>query len=528
MEALTKFLRSKRKSAYCTAKGTIKLSKQEKGKIKRFKGNQSVGVFINRREMTTTYVSKTLPVGIGVSSEEKSLGEKSPGEVEKQEEMDRKFIQKQRRRIDRLERQVRVEEVEDLWGEERVGSSSSSGGDQKLSRKTSRPNGVVVNLMGENGGGVEFGLSRSDIWSAVHFYRDVVRRPRLVRSEVEGLLRKLVAVKVQVPLGLELATEVYGVYSWPENLRGVFGASRGIWRVVVHGSSLGVVDESGTFPSRKINLVVGSQKERVLIRVAYISPDEKQVAILTVGEGIVLVRVEWILGLGEVEVDLEVEKSVRLFMGKTFRRGAWHGKSVYFAAILHGQVVIVNTKKGRGIVFYKGVQKIQQVEFHPVRSLLVLVGPANIFFHDISTQKRETKQTINHISGANTVGLGWEAGILYVGTGTRQVQVFGLDSNGKTQFIRAVHVPGIPRSILVHRKDGYAAVLDRTPSVLVYGNPRSSKGMNPRERAGAIHRYEEAYRAGYFHAYRPMGQLAAANKLFTMHAKVPKVGLELG
>ncbi|KAI5172825.1 hypothetical protein NEFER03_1841 [Nematocida sp. LUAm3] len=503
MEQLRKFLRVKRKSEYHTDIGRIKLSKRDKTKISNFKRNKSISPFLLERENSTRYVcdTRTAPLDVPRSHKE------TEDALEIEKKMNEAFLTRYRRRRKRIDSQIRVEDVEDLW-EHREGESE---GDRKLSRKTTRPS------FSDAYTDASFHMKREDIWRSVHFYRESVRRPRVYTSEIQRIEKKIEPVSVKVPPYMEVPTKAFTTTKYKENIRDILSLQNGIWQIAVHSSSLSIRDAEGYMPNRTIRLK--DKEEDVLIRVAYLSPDEEKIAVLTFDKGIVIVAVDDLLNTTEQETDREIDTlDSRVFPDKTFRKGAWHSKSVYFSAIVHGQVIIFNSKKKRGMVFYKGIQNIQQVEFHPTQNILIMVAPSNIFFHGISTQKRETKNTINHISSANTVSLSFAHGLLYVGTGLSQIQVFSLDNECKTEFIRVIYTRGIPRKVNMHETYGYASVFDRTPTILVYAN-RGRKDLPPRERAGAIHKYEDTYRSGLFHKKRPLGLFSLSNSLLMLHSE---------
>ncbi|OAG29619.1 hypothetical protein NEDG_00752 [Nematocida displodere] len=509
MEALKKFLRVKRKSEYLTDKGRIKLTKKDKTKITRFKNNKAIGFFQVQRENSTSFVCQLREDPLP------SLPSKPEVRNKKTEHREEAFIQKQKRKRRVLDAQPKVEDLEDLW-ENREGESEQA--DRKLSRKTLRPSFADAYDPGQ--GLSHLATTREDIWKHVHFYRETIRRPRIYASEIDALNKKLAPVKVKVPADLELPTETYMSLKYKENIRDVFMLSKGIYYVCVHSSSISIRDSDLHLPTRTIRLVSSVDSQDVLIRTLSISPDETKMAIITYGYGLVLLNASELVDSPELTRTLDVDSGqghTRLFPGKTFRKGAWHPKNVYFAAILHGQVAIMNVKKEKGMIFYKGDQKIQQVDFHPTKNLIILTAPSNIFFYTISTKKRLTKQTINHISGANVAALSFKLGLLYVGTGSSQVQLFSLGSDYMATFVRAIYAKDVPRKILLHERYGYAAVFDKSPTFIVYNNVHVPNAL-PKERAGAIHKYSTSYRSGTFHHHRPLGMFSQSNALSLLSA----------
>ncbi|KAH9386780.1 uncharacterized protein NEMAJ01_1676 [Nematocida major] len=504
MDALQKFLRVKRKSEYLTDKGRLKITKKDKTKIEKFKSNRPVGHFVIERPNSTAFVCDTReePLVNKVSQEENAA------HVRRQELALDVFLEKQRKKREIRAQRERVQDEEDIWAGREEQSETI---DRKLSRKTERPkqSDAYDDLD-------ELWTSREGIWRNVHFYRDVVRRPRVYASELQGLRKKLAPVKVKVPADMEIPVREYTETAYGENVRDVIAVARGMYYLVVHSSSLSFKDADGYLPERVVKFVSGETD--VLVRAAYLSPDEKKVVVLTFGHGILVLDVESaFLACTESESTWDVQSMEgRLFPEKTFRRGAWHPAGVYFAAILHGKVVILNTKKNKAVVFYKGSQNIQQVEFHPTKSIIIMMGPSNIFFFGLNTKRKDTKKTIYHLSAANTLAVSMETETMFVGTATSQVQIFRISKVFEAAFIRSIYTRDTPRRIVLHGRYGYAAVFDRSPTFLVYGNG-ARDDLLPAERVGAIHKYAETYRAGTFHREYPKALFGIGNRVATLH-----------
>jgi len=516
MEELNKFLRVKRKSEYKTAIGRIKLTKKDKSKIKRFKNNRSVSEFKIERNFSTEFVCATREEPLELESAEVNKI-RTPNEEKKRKVLEEKFLKKQRRRRKAIESQKRVENVEDLW-EGREGESERDDG--KLSRKTPKPteaDGYTAEVQ-------NLATNREDIWRNVHFYRECVRRPRMARQELKMLAKKLEPPKIRVPEGMEIPTVEYSSTSYKENIRDVMRVACGTYYLAVHSSSISLEEREGYVAVRRMRIVSGDAE--VLIRGASVSPNEKTVAVVTYEKGIVFFEMEKILSSTKEEILLDIEKEgefLRIFGDRTFRKGAWHCKSVYFAAILHGQVVVVNTKKRKGTVFYKGDQKIQHVEFHPSRPLLLLASPSSVYFYSLVSMRRVTKYTVNGLSAANVVSISHGHGLVYVGTGTSQIHAYSMDKEFKTEFIRAVHVKEVPRKLAFHEKYGYVCCFNRMISVIVYAN-RNGAEIPPEERAGAIHKYDKCYRSGVFHEEYPSGVFCSENMTSLLYPKYKAEG----
>ncbi|KAI5190717.1 hypothetical protein NEMIN01_1182 [Nematocida minor] len=534
MDILSKFLRVKRKSEYLTDKGRIKITKKDKRLINKFKSNRSVSPFVIERPNSTSYVCDTRhePLVSAVTHEP------TPDQIRREKEAEKVFLEKQKRKQKKRENREIVEDVEDLW-EGREQKSEQM--DRKLSRKTERPKQTDAYDSAE----MALRTTREGIWKNIHFYRDVVRRPRVYSSELDRLNKKLLPVKVKVPADTEVPTKEYTDIPYKENIRDVIVMSDGIYYIVVHSSSISIRDADGYLPIRSIRFI--SESGDVLIRGAYLSPDEKKLAIITFGHGIVIVNVlSTLLNTCEIDKTINIDSSnganekenneniennenngnigtseneskyIRIFGDKTFRRGAWHRGSVYFAAILHGQVVIINTKKSKAVVFYKGTQKIQQVEFHPTKSIIIMMGPSNIFFYGLSTKRKDNKKTIYHISAANTLCLSLNTETMFIGTAASQVQIFKITKEFEAKFIRSISTRDTPRRIVLHSRYGYAAVFDKSPTFLVYGNG-SRDDLLPMERVGAIHKYESVYKSGIFHREYPKALFSIANRLTVLY-----------
>lgn len=502
MEELRKFLRVKSKSEYQTDRGRIKITKKDRTKIKKFKTNRAIGRFELERPNVTTFICQ-------LREEPLPEGPKPPltaSQQKKQAERLERFVAKQLKKQARRSDQPAVEDVEDLWAG-REGPSEEQ--DRKLSRRTPKPKFAEV----YSEPAARLRTTREDIWKSVHFYRDTLRRPRMYRSELDKLVRRLDKVTVKVPEGLQLPETEHRTLKYRENLRDVQYFLAGVYALGVHSSSLSLTDVSGHLPVRTLRLVLGGAD--VLIRRVHVSPDEQKLAVLTYERGIVLLPSAALVDQAVVEQTVDLETSgvgYRLFPDQTFRSGAWHPKSTYFAGVVHGQVVVVNTKQKRGLVFYKGDQKIQQVEFHPSKAIIVLMAPSNIFFYSLKDRKKLSKQTVNNVSAVNTVALSLDKGVMYVGTGSSQVQIFSVDRQFKAEFIKSIYTRDIPRRIVFHEHYGYAAVLSRTPTFVVYANiPRND--LPSSERAGAIHKYPQVYRAGVFHPQHSTAWFTLSNQL---------------
>ncbi|KAI5180567.1 hypothetical protein NEOKW01_0871 [Nematocida sp. AWRm80] len=501
MDALNRFLRVKRKSEYISDRGKIKLTKEDKKKINKYKKNRPIKPFVIEREINSAYVCDTLAEPV----------REAPTQKKKEETGN--FLQKFRKIQKRLEDREKLEEIEDLW-EGREGASENT--NRKLSRKTKRPKSIDAYTKDSS-----LFTTRESIWKSIHFYRDSIRRPRMYTSDLEKIHTKLSSVKIKVPEDLEIPEIEYTYIKYNENIRDTIPMYQGVYDIIVHSSSITIRDRQGYLPSRTVRLY--KEKEEVLIRTAQISPDESKLALITINSGIIILKTDYLVNQRILESNLDIsqekEEYQRLFPEKTFRKGTWHPKGIYFAAIFHGQVAIVNTKKNRGMVFYKGAQKIQHIEFHPTKSIIILVGPSNIFFHSLRSQKRETKLTINHLSSANTLALSFDLGIMYVGSGLSQVHILTIDKKCVSKFIRAVHTTDTPRKISIHKKYGYASVFDKTPTYLVYLN-RLAPTEIPAEKSGVIHRYNTIYRTGSFPSTRPIATYAHTNTLSVLYPQV--------
>ncbi|KAI5167182.1 hypothetical protein NEIG_01872 [Nematocida sp. ERTm5] len=502
MDTLRKFLRVKRKSEYLTDRGKIKITKKDKRKINKYKSNLAVGPFVNERPNLSVFVCDTRqePLMTKVSEKEKQ------DNLRRAKESEKIFLEKQKRKQAKRENRETVVDVEDLWeGRE----SSSIPTDRKLSRKTERPKDSDA----YDSTNLNLRTTRDGIWKNVHFYKDSIRRPRVYKSELENLYKKLDPVKVKVPSDTEIPVKSYTDIHYKENIRDVISMSSGIYYIVVHSSSISLSDADGYMPIRNIMFVKGT--EDVLIRCAYLSPNEKKLAIITFGHGILIIDTDRLINASEEteKIDVDVQNEYcRIFPDKTFRKGAWHGKSGYFAAILHGKVVIINTKQKKAVVFYKGTQNIQHVEFHPTKSILIMMAPSCILFYGLSTKRKDSKKTIYHITAANTLCMSMGTETMFVGTATSQVQIFRLTKEFDANFIRSIYTHDTPRKIVLHQKYGYAAVFDRSPTFLVYGNGLNTD-LPPNERAGAIHKYGSVYRSGLFHKKYPRALFSLANRL---------------
>lgn len=508
MDALNKFLRVKRKSEYITDRGRIKITKKDKRKIKKFKSNYSVVPFVIERANSTAYVCDTRSEPFIFKGTEENEEDK----IRKVQQEERVFLEKQKKKQKKKENKEIVEEIEDLWeGREQCSEQI----DRKLSRKTERPTQADT-----YDSTLLLRTTREGIWKNIHFYRDVVRRPRVYASELERLHKKLLPVKVKVPYDTEIPVKEYTDISYKENIRDIITMANEIYYIVVHSSSISIRDAEGYLPVRSVRFISDSVGD-VLIRCAYLSPDEKKMAVITFGHGIIIIDIDSVLLNSSeadrvVRIDGETDGFGRIFSDSTFRRGAWHPRSIYFAAILHGQVVIINTKKTKGVVFYKGSQKIQHVEFHPTKSIIIMMGPSNIFFYGLSTKRRDSKKTIYHISAANTLCMSLATETMFVGTAASQVQIFKISKEFEAKFIRSISTRDTPRSIVLHRRYGYAAVFDRSPTFLVYGNG-ARDDLLPMERVGAIHKYDTVYRAGRFHKEYPKALFSVANRLTVLY-----------
>lgn len=507
MDILNKFLRVKRKSEYLTDRGRIKITKKDKRKINNFKSNKSVTPFVIERPNSTAYVCDTREEPLIIKTD------RAPTEstIRRKEKQERIFLEKQKKRQSKRQNTEQIEETEDLW-EGREQKSEEI--DRKLSRKTERPRQTDA-----YDGHSTLRTTRETIWKNIHFYRDVVRRPRVYASELERLHKKLLPVRVRVPVDMEIPSKEYTDIAYRENIRDIITMASEIYYIVVHSSSISIRDANGYLPIRSVRFV--SSTGDVLIRCAYLSPDEKKISIITFGHGIIIIETGTNLlnscdSDRVIDLDADSDKYERMFSDKTFRRGAWHPKSVYFAAILHGQVVIINTKKNKGVVFYKGSQKIQQVEFHPSKSIIIMMAPSNIFFYGLSSRRKDSKKTIYHISAANTMCLSISTETMFIGTAASQVQIFKITKEFEAKFIRSISTRDTPRSIVLHRRYGYAAVFDRSPTFLVYSNG-TRDDLLPMERVGAIHKYESVYRSGRFHREYPKALFSLANRLNVLY-----------
>lgn len=656
MDALQKFLRVKRKSEYLTDKGKIKISKKDKRKIKRFKENKSVGTFIVERPNITVFVCETResPIAHTVKAEE------TEESLRRESKAQRIFLEKQKRKRENREKHKKVEDVEDLWSGR---GEKSDKLDRKLSRKTEKPREDEV----YDSNTLDLRSTREQIWKSIHFYRDTVRRPRVYESELSNLYSKLAPVKVKVPADTEVPIREYTEVGYKENIRSIISMSSSIYHIVVHSSSISIRDSAGYLPIRTVRLT--NSGEDVLIRCAYLSPDEKKLAVITFGCGIFMMSTEMLLEIGssnsssvrnnisnsvsnsvsnsnsvndelksnndelkssnsnivsnndelksnnqlttnsnqlnnlnstadnlrcnsteqlennlnlfnscsnlhknsieldtscsnqlnnsdnlhkdtdnlhnktntentnnlnsttnnlhnscptplELIIDLnnlpenngDSNSNYRIFNDSTFRKGAWHPKSIYFSAILHGKVVIVNTKKSKAVVFYNGSQNIQHVEFHRTKSIIIMLGPSNIFFYGLSTKRKDSKKTIYHISAGNTMSLSLNTETLFIGSACSIVQIFRISKSFESSFIRAIYTRNTPKRIVLHERYGYAAVFDGSPTFLVYGNGLRTD-LLPAERAGAIHKYEHSYKTGLFHGVYPKGVFGIANRV---------------
>ncbi|EHY66745.1 hypothetical protein NEAUS04_0828 [Nematocida ausubeli] len=519
MDTLRKFLRVKRKSEYITDIGKIKITKRDKRKINRFKNNQSVGPFVIERPNLSVFVCDTRsePLISRVTTEEVEET------LRRQKTSEKIFLEKHKRRHSRRRKET-VEDLEDLWGDQ---SGNSENMNRKLSRKTERPKDTDAYDQDD----LNLRTDREGIWKHVHFYKDSIRRPRVYQAELEGLYKKLSPIKVKVPADTEIPTKTYTDIVYKENLRDVTSMACGIYYIAVHSSSVSIRDADGYMPIRNVKLV--TETEDVLIRCAYLSPDESKLAIITFGHGVIICATDRLLNSSNENETININKisqenpadakesasyedCCRVFPDKTFRKGAWHRRSIYFAGILHGKVVIINTKQKKAVVFYKGTQNIQHVEFHPTKSILIMMAPSCILFYGLSTKRKDSKKTIYHITAANTLSISLGTETMYIGTATSQVQIFQLTKEFDAKFIRAIYTQDTPKRISLHKKYGYAAVFDGSPTFLVYGNG-SNTTLPPMERAGAIHKYTHPYRSGIFHETHPKAHFTLSNKLNTLY-----------
>lgn len=527
MDAIDKFLKRKSKTEYQTRRGAvIRLSKDDKEKIRKFKAGRSLVKFVVQRPMECPYVRTVLEEPL-VKQREHSAEheEKKRAQTEHglQAARRKRGVERERKRKFRQKREPEDVEQEDIW-EGREGTSLS---DQKRMYAKPKLPSSGDSYRSEGLFSIsDLKLTREELWRAVHFHRDLIRAPRMLWTELEARLERALPKAVKVPKGLKFPETAVKEIAFSEGVKGVFFLRGAMHFLVLLRSSVAIVDAEGYLPPRRLHIT--SAGKDVAIRAMVLSPDTSRVALLLVSHGFLSFAVQELLCMRKPELHLElgVEEGgscpfpfVHMFDGKTFKGGAWHRKNMYFAGVIHGKVVFVNVATKKSLLFFNGSEKAQCVAFHPMENTLLVVAPSNVHFIKIQGKRMLKELTIQNVPGASSASLSLGHELLLLGTISNSVQAYKIARDGTATFVRSIYTSDTPLTLETHSKFPYSLVFDGRLPVLLYSNMKGDAQMLPDHRVGVICRYSLPYRSASFHPTLPMGVFAVENRV---HLLVPR------